>query len=120
MAEFTLVLPLLVLLLFGILQFGIVFNQYLAVTDSVRAGARVGSVARFLPPDERKQAVIDKVEESAVDLDLAKLEITVDAPGNWAPGSDVTVQAQYPYTIKLLGIGLKEGFVSSSTTERVE
>ena len=120
MAEFTLVLPLLVLLLFGILQFGIVFNQYLAVTDAVRAGARVGSVARFLPPGEREQAVIDKVEEAAVDLDLAKLDITVTTTDNWAPGSDVTVKAQYPYTIDLLGIGLKEGYVSSLTTERVE
>jgi Flp pilus assembly protein TadG len=120
MAEFTLVLPLLVMLLFGILQFGIVFNDYLAVTDAVRAGARVGSVARFLPPGEREQAVKDKVNEAAVDLDTAKLEITVTTSDNWAPGSDVTVKAEYPYTIKLLGIGLKEGDVSSSTTERVE
>src|SRR5947208_10432280 len=46
MTEFTLVLPILALLLFGIIQFGIVFNQYLTLTDAVRAGARKAAVSR--------------------------------------------------------------------------
>lgn len=120
MAEFTLILPALVLLLFGIVQFGIVFNNYLALTDAVRAGARHASVARFLPPGDREATVKQKVKDAAVDLDTAKLDIDVNAPANWAPGSDVTVKAQYPYSINLLGMVVKSGSVSSSTTERVE
>ncbi|MGH3115221.1 MAG: TadE family protein, partial [Gaiellaceae bacterium] len=42
MTEFALVLPLLALLLFGVIQFGIVFHQYVTLTDAVRAGARQG------------------------------------------------------------------------------
>jgi Flp pilus assembly protein TadG len=38
--EFALVLPLLMLVLLAILQFGVLFRDYLAVTDAVRAGAR--------------------------------------------------------------------------------
>ena len=41
MVEFTLVLPVLLVVLFGIIQFGITFNNYISLTDSVRAGARL-------------------------------------------------------------------------------
>ena len=46
MTEFALILPILVLLLFGIIQFGIAFNHYLTVTDAARAGARKAVVSR--------------------------------------------------------------------------
>ena len=46
MVEFTLVFPVLAILLFGVIQFGIAFNNYLALTDAVRAGSRQASVAR--------------------------------------------------------------------------
>ena len=39
MAEFAIVLPILIVLLFGIVQFGILFNNYVTLTDAVRAGA---------------------------------------------------------------------------------
>ena len=46
LVEFALVLPLLALLLFGVIQFGIVFNNYIDLTDAVRAGARKAAVSR--------------------------------------------------------------------------
>ncbi len=42
-------LPILLLLVFGIIQFGILFNHYLTLTDAVRAGARQAAVSRTLP-----------------------------------------------------------------------
>ena len=45
-------LPLLALLLFGVIQFGIAFNNYITLTDAVRAGARKGAVARHLSDPE--------------------------------------------------------------------
>jgi Flp pilus assembly protein TadG len=120
MAEFTLVLPVLAILLFGVIQFGIAFNNYLAVTDAVRAGARQAAVARHLPASEREAAVRAKVYASADGLDTSKLSVTVAASGGWEPGSDVTVTASYPYSINLLGKVVKDGFLTSKTTERVE
>jgi Flp pilus assembly protein TadG len=120
MAEFTLVLPVLAILLFGVIQFGIAFNNYLAVTDAVRAGARQAAVARYLPPGEREAKVRAKVYASADGLDTSKLSVTVTASGGWEPGSDVTVTASYPYSINLLGKVVKDGFLTSKTTERVE
>ncbi len=49
MVEFAMVLPILLVLVFGIIQFGIVFNHYLTLTDAVRAGARQAAVSRTLP-----------------------------------------------------------------------
>jgi Flp pilus assembly protein TadG len=39
--EFALVMPLLFLLVFGIIEFGFIFNKELSVTHSAREGARV-------------------------------------------------------------------------------
>jgi Flp pilus assembly protein TadG len=120
MAEFTLVLPVLAILLFGIIQFGIVFNNYLAVTDAVRAGARQAAVARYLPADERVAKVEAKVRASAENLDQDILEVSVEPSDDWEPGSDVTVTATYEYSINLLGKVVKDGLLTSKTTERVE
>jgi hypothetical protein len=120
MAEFTLVLPVLVLILFGIVQFGIVFNHYLALTDAVRAGGRVASVARHYPATERETRIEDKVYAAATDLDADKLEVLIDPPAVWQPGEDVTVEATYPFEINVLGLVVKSGDLQSKTTERVE
>jgi Flp pilus assembly protein TadG len=120
MVEFTLLFPVLALLLFGVIQFGIAFNNYLAVTDAVRAGARQGAVARFLAPADRVPKVESKVRSSANNLNQSKLKVFVTPTSNWDPGSDVTVRATYPYSISLLGVVVKSGTLTSSTTERVE
>ena len=48
MAELALVLPVLLVLLLGIAQFGVTFNNYVSLTDAVRAGARKAAVSRNL------------------------------------------------------------------------
>ena len=52
MVEFVIVAPILLLLVFGIVQFGIMFNNYVALTDAVRVGARQAAVSRTLPNPE--------------------------------------------------------------------
>ena len=54
MTEFALVLPILLFLLLAIVQFGVVFNNYVTLTDAVRAGARKGAVARRLSISVRR------------------------------------------------------------------
>ncbi len=116
MTEFALVLPLLALLLFGVIQFGITFNNYISLTDAVRAGARKGSVARTLADPVGE--TIAQVRTSATDLKPADLQITVES--TWKSGEAVKVTATYPYSISLLGVIVKSGRMKSSTTERVE
>jgi len=117
MTEFALVLPILALLLFAVIQFGIVFNNYVTLTDATRAGARKAAVSRQDP--NRNSIVITAVKSSATDLSSAKLSVPPPT-STWDPGADVTVTASYPYSISLLGIVVKSGSLSSTTTERVE
>jgi Flp pilus assembly protein TadG len=116
MTEFALILPILVLLLLAVIQFGIAFNNYLTVTDAARAGARKAVVSRRAA--NPSAAAIAAVRSSATNLDQSKLNVTVNS--TWAQGSDVTVTASYPYQLSLLGVVVKAGNLTSSTTERLE
>src|SRR6188508_2295018 len=118
MTEFALVLPILALLLFGIVQFGLVFNNYLTLTDAVRSGARKAAVSRHRPnpPLEATTAV----RNAATDLRQSDLQVTATASPNWVPGAEATVSASYPYRISLLGLVVKSGRMHSTTKERVE
>jgi Flp pilus assembly protein TadG len=116
MTEFALVLPILALLLFAVIQFGIAFNNYVTLTDATRAGARKAAVGRQL--SDPQGAADAAVRGSASDLDQGDLDVTVTS--TWQPGADVSVTATYPYHISLLGMVVKSGRLSSTTTERVE
>ena len=116
MTEFAIILPVLVLLVFAIAQFGIVFNSYVTLTDAARAGARKAAVSRQ-DGDPSGEAVA-AVRSSASDLNQSNLAVSVSS--SWQPASDVSVTATYPYSISLLGIVVASGNLSSSTTERIE
>ena len=116
MTEFALVLPVLALLLFAVIQFGIVFNNYVTLTDATRAGARKAAVSR---QDPNPAATAETaVRNSAAGLNQSNLTVTINS--TWQPAADVTVTATYPYNVSLLGLVVKAGNLSSTTTERVE
>ena len=116
MVEFVIVLPILLLLLLGIIQFGVVFNNYITLTDAARAGARQAAVGRSVA--DPTGAAVSRTRSSAADLDQAQLSVSVTS--TWAQGADVTVQATYPYSISLLGMVVTSGTLTAKTTERVE
>jgi Flp pilus assembly protein TadG len=116
MAEFAIVLPMLAVILFAVMQFGITFNRYLTLTDAVRAGARAGAVARH--GDDPAGTTETRVREAAANLDQGDLSVTVTS--SWELGDDVVVSASYPYSINLLGVVVANGDLTSTTTERVE
>ncbi len=118
MTEFALVLPILALLLFAVLQFGIVFNNYLTITDAARAGARKGAVG--LATQNGAGEAETAARASAENLDQGELEVSVSASPAWEKGADVTVTAEYPYQVSLLGFVVESGTLSSTTTERIE
>ena len=116
MTEFALVLPILVILLFGVIQFGLLFNNYIQLTDAVRAGARKGSVGRHLPNPHA--AVVSTVRGASTNLHQPDLNVSVIS--TFQAGTDVEVTATYPYSISLLGLVVKSGRLTSTTKERVE
>jgi Flp pilus assembly protein TadG len=115
MVEFAIALPVLCLILFAVIQFGIVFNNYIALTDATRAGARKAAVSR--QSGNAQGACIDAIKASS-GLDQAKLGATCSS--SWLRASDVTASATYPYSINLLGLVVASGNLKATTTERVE
>ena len=116
MTEFAIVLPVLVLLVFAVIQFGITFNNYLALTDAARAGARKAAVSRL--SGDGSSAGVAATRASAADLNQSNLDVTVSS--SWTQGENVSVTATYPYSISLLGLVVKSGRLSTTVTERVE
>src|SRR6266478_6375576 len=116
MVEFAVVLPILVVLLFGIVQFGILFNNYVTLTDAARAGARAAAVSR--QASDPVGAATAAVQSSASDLNQGNLGVNISS--TWAPTAPVTVTATYPYSISLLGWVISSGTLTTKSTEAVE
>lgn len=124
LTEFALVLPLLLVLVTGIIQFAFFFKDYIALTDATRVGARQAAVSRTLP--DPNGATSNRVKQAAIGLDTSKLDITVTpwdpvtSSASWAAGGEVTVHVKYPYKLGLFGIPVMSFDMQSQTTERIE
>jgi len=116
MVELAIVLPILIILVLGIIQFGIVYKNQLALTDAVRVGARQAAVSREAPdPVGNAEGAL---RSAAADLNQSDLNVSVSS--SWVQGEDVTVSATYPYELNIFGLVVKSGSLTSETTERVE
>jgi Flp pilus assembly protein TadG len=125
--EFAFVLPVLLLIVMGIIQFGMVFKDYIALTDATRVGARQASVSLSIAdPNQRLPLIEAKMRDAAGTLDTDQMTIevspwdTVNNVEGWAAGGDVTVRASYPLKINLFGLVVFDSTMNSRTTQRVE
>ena len=55
--ELALTLPLLLVVVFGIIDFGFMFQRYEAVTNAAREGARIGVLADYTATEARNRAL---------------------------------------------------------------
>lgn len=96
--EFALVLPILVLILFGVIEFGGVYNAQLMVTSAAREAARSMTVHGVVADAEA--VAID----AAIGIDPGDLDVTV-SPAACAAGTDITVTVDYdrPFLTGLFG-----------------
>ena len=126
MVEMVFVLPLLLLVLFGIAQIGLMFNRWLTLTNAVREGAREGVTwqKNCLEGDVRdrvKAAVRGYAAAGdlvAADLVIADTDIEGECGGS---GSDLTVTARYNFKFPVPVPGLLADFpLEYSSTMRNE
>ena len=90
MVEFALVLPVLVLLLFGVIEFTRAYNAKTTMTHAAREGARTLALRGTVADAQAR------VRASAPSLDQSKLTITTTpASGVCTPGQTVTVVVSY-------------------------
>jgi Flp pilus assembly protein TadG len=120
LVEFAILLPVLLLLLLGIVQFGVTFNNYIQVTSAAREGARKASVSRQLGSVAATAAARTSAKGAAPNLSLSDAQITVTAPGAWTQGTDVKVTVKYPYAINIIGRVVTSGNLTATSTFRLE
>ena len=93
LVEFTLLVPIFLLLLFAIVDFGMGFHAWITVTNSAREGARLGAVSAA------QTDIVDRVYQTA-DLPNESTQMTVtvtNAQGQ--PGESVVVAVDYDYDL---------------------
>jgi len=120
MVELGLLLPMLLVLVLAIVQFGTIFNNYETLTDATRAGARQAILLRINGGNPATASQLVKNAASGLDWTQAGAGVTVTAPSWTTPGTDVTVTATYPYQINLLGWVVSSGNLRSVQVERLE
>jgi Flp pilus assembly protein TadG len=103
----ALVLPLLLMLVFAIGEFGIAFTQWQTLTNAAREGARVGIL--FRGADCNAGAVTGEIQQTVEDYVSASGLTTGDVALMPAPagvcggsGTPLTVNAQVPYQFQVL------------------
>lgn len=122
MVEMALVLPILLIFIFGIIEFGRIINTYMIVTTISREGARTGAVGGT------DSDIVSTVQSRATDFGLqtTNLESPVITPtsiSKRARGTSVEVQVSYkvdiidPFLSPIIG---NPFIVTAQTTMRVE
>lgn len=100
MVEFALVAPLLLMLLFGAIEYGIAFNRAQAVEAAAREGARLASISSTTVAD-----VQTRVDDTLAGIPMSTPVVGV-APSTCAgrPGEEVqvTVAVDHVITIPLV------------------
>jgi Flp pilus assembly protein TadG len=99
--EFALALPILLLVVFGAVEFGLAFHSQQVLTDASREGARAGIIMSTPRPSASQIQDVVRNYLSAVGWDTSKATITVTGAGG-ASGSDLTVRVDYPTTFTVL------------------
>ena len=105
LVEFALILPVLALLLFGIAEFGIAFNNLNNLRQGTREGARQGVVATPDPdtscplagvsPNTATRELMCTVKDR-VGLDPSRLRVQISFPTTNAEGESMLVCTHYP------------------------
>jgi Flp pilus assembly protein TadG len=120
--EFALVLPILIVLVFGIIEFGFALYNKEVITNASREAARAGIVQA---PKLTETAIEDVAKDylAAAGWDKTKAAISVTGAGGLFPNS-LTVTVNYPYRFSVVpnfiaGVG-KDITLSATTVMKHE
>jgi Flp pilus assembly protein TadG len=104
--EFAIIAPLLFLLLFGIIDFGVLLYNQAVITNACREGARFGIVARSpsRTPSEIQTVVINSSVPNLIDFGASSTPSVSAVPlsGTTNFGDDLAVQVQWNHTFMIV------------------
>lgn len=98
LVEFALVLPVLIIILFGVIEFGIAFNRAQAVEAAAREGARLASISTTTQGD-----ITARVDAALAGIPLQNPANVTVAPGGCAgrEGQSVTVTVTTAHALNI-------------------
>lgn len=112
LVEFALVLPLLLILIFGMIEFGVLMYDKAVITNASREGARVGIVAQDRSTGARIVAIQAQIADTVRTYCVARLITFGNSSGAlqspvasfsaYTFGSDLTVTVRYTYGFLVL------------------
>ena len=111
--EFAIILPILTVLVFGIIEFGLALYDKAVITNASREGARAGIVFKdpIVSDDEITAVINNYCQNNLVTFGTVKdATTTINREGASASGDNLTVTVVYTYDYLLL-----PGFISSLT-----
>jgi Flp pilus assembly protein TadG len=117
--EFALTLPLMLLLLVGIMDFGLAFQRYNALNNAAREGARMAVLPGYSEADveERVAAYLTAAGVTATPDTSATLDVVTPTSGPAFSAWTVTVTIDYPFSF-LAPIGRLVGGDFATVTMR--
>ena len=127
--EFAIILPVMMLVLFGIIRMGITINNYIEITSGSRAGVRILAVSRGSATPYKDSTTA--FGNSAPNISPT-MTLTVNGTGcgsdaacqtllKTAAGQPAVFRATYPCNLKIMSIDFAPSCqLVSQTTERVE
>jgi Flp pilus assembly protein TadG len=99
--EMTLMAPVLLLILLGVIEFGVVLYNQAMITNASREGARAGitfvSSGPGVGDDEIEAIVNNYLGDRLISFEASAAQTDVDREGT-GPGSHLTVRVDYPFT----------------------
>jgi hypothetical protein len=116
--EFALVLPILVLIIFGIVDFGRLLHAQIVVSEAAREATRVAALVT-------ESAAVARADEAAASLDPTGAAITTDfverCPATPDPARDTKLTVSYDFkfvtpVFLALGFGGSDGTLTVSST----
>jgi Flp pilus assembly protein TadG len=112
--EFALIFPLLMVLVFGVIDFGRAFNAQETLTQAAREGSRLAAVCNSSTPSPTCGDVSSRTLAAATNLTGVSVAVPSTCPAGVAPaGLDAVVTVRWTMTFSTPLVGLIPGFPSS-------
>jgi Flp pilus assembly protein TadG len=111
--EVALTLPLLMLVVLGIIEFGFLFQQYEVITNAAREGARVAVLPSY-STDDAKTRINNYLDASGLVSSSATVNVAAQSAVSIGTNCMVPMQAtvSYPHPVPFVG-GIMQYFGSS-------
>ncbi len=117
LAELALIMPLLLMIVLGVIDFGRLFGSYIALQNASREGARFASLysTTVTIPEIKERAIAEASATGYPGLREDQVEVDPPNQSGWRDGTPVTVRMVYPFQLLTTAI-----FSSSQITVTVQ